>query len=642
MKKIKARLSLFLVFILFLTACTPSAQEESDLSFTPGTYETETDGYGGPIKVSTTFSENAIDSVEILSHGETDGIGTNAIDQLPEAIVKNQSLGLDTVTGATISSEAILAAVEKAVTEAGGNVEALKAASVEANEDAEPVNKETDVVVVGGGGAGLSAAVAAADNGAKVILVEKTGALGGNTIRAGGPYNAVDPDRQANVEPADKASMDKVKALTEKETKSPRHQELMDELKKDIEAYEAGAQDHLFDSLALHKLQTYDGGDYQGELDKIEKLVEESLDTSEWMASNGVEWTDSITTVAGGLWPRAHIPAGSAGGDYIKAGEARAKDLGVEILLNSPAEELIVEDGTVVGIKGTSNGAPMEIRSKFVILASGGFAANKEMRKEFVPELNDELPTTNSPAITGDGLKMAEAVDADLRGMGYIQSLPLGSPEDGGLNAWMGGPGVEYYYQVNKEGKRFMAEDGRRDVMTSALIAQTDSMSYVITAANNTLEIGDGITENIWGDNIEALVEEGKIFRADTIEELAEQIDIDPAVLAETHAKFNEAVANGNDEEFGRSLFGAPVDGAPYYASPRVPTVHHTMGGLGIDLEARVLNKEGNVIPGLLAAGEVTGGIHGSNRLGGNALVDIHVFGRTAGETAARLIEDAQ
>lgn len=635
MRKHAKLFSILLSFLLILTACTGGAGKTEGLSFKAGTYEIEIGAYGGPMKVATTFTENAIEKVEILSHNETEGIGSNAVDQLPQAIVDAQSTGIETVSGATVSSQAILKAVEKAAAEAGGDVKALQAPPSNDTKAAtgDPVTKETDVVVVGGGGAGLSAAIAAAKEGAKVILVEKTGALGGNTIRAGGPYNAVDPERQKNVDPADQASMEKALALTTKEAKSPRHQELMDELKKDIEAYEAGPKDHLFDSTALHKLQTYDGGDYVGKLEFIEKLVDQALPTSEWMAENGVQWTEDITTVPGGLWPRAHLPINSAGKDYIDAGEKTARDLGVEILLNSPAEELIVEDNVVVGIKGTSEKAPMEIRAKAVILATGGFSANKEMRKEYVPDLNEDLPTTNNPAITGDGIKMAQALDANLVGMEYIQSLPLGNPEDGGLNAWMGGSGVEYYYQVNKEGKRFMAEDGRRDVMTAALLAQEDSMSYVITGGNNTIEVGTEDGLNIWGDNVDELVEKGIIFKADTIEDLAKQIDIDPAVLKETNDTFNSYVEAGKDPEFNRTLFGKPIV-APFFASKRVPTVHHTMGGLEIDLNNHVLNKEGQIIKGLYAAGEVTGGIHGANRLGGNALVDIHVFGRSAGQQA--------
>ena len=235
---------------------------------------------------------------------------------------------------------------------------------------------------------------------------------------------------------------------------------------------------------------------------------------------------------------------------------------------------------------------------------------------------------------------MAEELGANLVGMEYIQSLPLGNPADGGLNAWMGGSGVEYYYQINKSGERFTAEDGRRDVMTAALLEQEDSMSYVITGGNNAVEVGTDDGLNIWGDNVDELIEKGIIFKADTIEELAEQLEIDPEVLKATHETFNSYTETGVDEDFGRTLFGEPVI-APFFASARVPTVHHTMGGLQINMQNEVLDSDGNPIKGLLAAGEVTGGIHGANRLGGNALVDIHVFGRAAGEQAAKLVEEA-
>lgn len=633
-------LGMMLAFLMVfsLIGCTSKDESDSSSLFKAGTYATEADGYAGKIKVETTFTDKEIAKIEIVDNSETAGIGTPAIEKIPSDILEFQSLGVDAISGATLTSNAIIEAVSKAVEEAGGDVEYLKKVPI-IKSKGEALIKETDVVVIGGGGAGLAAAVSAADNDAQVILVEKTAALGGNTVRAGGPYNAVDPVRQAKLQAADNASMERLRELVDVEAKNQRHAELMEELKNELEAYEKGPKDSLFDSLALHKLQTYAGGDYDGNIDFIEKLVDESLAVSQWMTENGVEWTDEITTVPGGLWPRAHLPVNAAGYDFIKASEDSAKELGVEILLNSPARELIVEDGVVVGIKGESNGQDMEIRAKVVIIATGGFASNVEMRKEYVPALTENLPTTNSPAIVGEGIKMAELVDANLLGMEYIQSLPLGNPKDGTLNGWIGGAGVEYYYQVNQEGKRFMAEDGRRDTMTNALLAQTNAMSYVISSGNNNVDINE-TGRNIWGDNVDSLVEEGIIFRGDTIEELAEQIGIDPQVLRETHDSFNEYVVAGKDDDFGRSLFGKEIDKAPFYASPRVPTVHHTMGGIEIDLETHVLDKKGERIPGLLAAGEVTGGIHGTNRLGGNALVDIHVFGKTAGERAAKIVNE--
>ena len=289
-------------------------------------------------------------------------------------------------------------------------------------------------------------------------------------------------------------------------------------IERDYE-YEASGSDSLFDSIALHVLQTYDGGDYVGKLEFIEKLVTESLPTAEWMESNGLVWQDSISTCPGGLWPRAHIPQNAAGADYINTNSKLAESLGVEIIYDCEGKELIVEDGRVVGVKAEKKDGTEVIlhANKGVVLATGGFSANKEMRQEYDPTLGENLGTTNSPAIVGDGIKMGEQVNANLIGMEHIQCLPLGNPDTGGLNGWMGGIGVEYYYQINKDGKRFMAEDGRRDDMTASLLAQEDSFSYVITDTNKESE---GSDINIWGDNIDQLVEDGIVFRADTIEEL--------------------------------------------------------------------------------------------------------------------------
>lgn len=624
---------------MFLAGCATDDDTASETgSFTAGSYEASAEGYGGTLTIETTFTDNEIEGIEILEMNETTGIGDAAIENLSSEVLDNQSLPIEVVSGATLSSEAFINALEDTVLQADGDLEALQGTSDGEDQEAEAVEMETEILVIGGGGAGLSAAVSAAQEGAEVILIEKTGALGGNTVRAGGPYNAVDPERQQAIQAADAASMEAAHALTEVDPQNDRHAELQEELRADLEAYEETDQSYLFDSLALHKLQTYDGGDYLGDLEFIETLVDDSLPTSEWMADNGVVWTDDISTVPGGLWPRAHLPENAAGADYIRSAQETAEELGVEIILNSPAEELIVEDGVVVGIKGTNDGAPLTIHAEAVIIATGGFAANIDMRQDYDSSLIESLPTTNTPAAMGDGITMSELVDAQLVGMEYIQSLPLGNPADGGLNAWVGGSGVEYYYQINQDGVRFMAEDGRRDTMTQALLEQEDAMSYVISSADNTIEINDD-GETIWGDNIDELVEEGVIFRADSIEELAEQLDIDPDVLQDTHDTFNSYVEAGDDADFNRTLFGDPLETPPFFASPRVPTVHHTMGGLRISLQSEVLNEDNEPVPGLYAAGEVTGGIHGANRLGGNALVDIHVFGRVAGETAAKAIK---
>ena len=630
MKKIFSAGFAILAAALILIGCGSNAKK---MSYTAGTYTATAQGMNGEVTASVTFDNSSIKKITIDKHQETVGISDAAIKQIPEQIIKMQSLAVDTVSGASVTSKAILSAVSSAVEQAGGDVDTLKMSKMQAKAG-KTVQKTADVIVVGGGGAGLSAAIAACQNNAKVILIEKTALLGGNTIRAGGPYNAVDPERQANVQPASEAAMKSLERLLKVSPKNDLHKKYQDQLQKELDAYKAQKPNHLFDCLALHILQTYDGGDYAGKIEFIEKMCSESLNAAEWLESNGLVWRDTIVTVPGGLWPRAHVPQNAAGSDYINTNKKLAEKMGVEIILNCKGESLIKKDGRITGVKAVqSNGTQVILNAKkAVVLASGGFAASKEMRKKYNSLLNENLGTTNNPANTGDGITMAEKVNANLIGMEYIQCLPLGNPETGGLNGWIGGIGVEYYYQVNKSGKRFMAEDGRRDVMTKALLEQPGSFSYVIADSHVTFKDG----KNLWGDDVEKLVADKKIFRADTIEDLAKQIGIDPAVLKQTNDAFNKAVEAGKDNEFGRSLFGQKMDKAPFYASPRMPTVHHTMGGIEINLDTQVLDKNGNVIPGLYAAGEVTGGIHGKNRLGGNALVDIHVFGRIAGTNAAK------
>ncbi len=438
-----------LIFALFLVGCGGNAKA----SYEAGTYTASAKGMNGDVNVSVTFSKSAIKKIEIGEHNETAGISDTPIKEIPAQILKTQSLAVDTVTGATFTSKAILSAVASAVEQAGGDVAALKAVKTEAKAG-KTVEKTADVVIIGGGGAGLSAAVSAAQNGAKVILIEKTASLGGNTIRAGGPYNAVDSARQAKVEPASDAAMKSIERLLKVEPENDLHKKYQNELKEELDAYKAQKPNNLFDCLALHILQTYDGGDYAGKIEFIEELCSESLPTAEWLESNGLVWQDKIVTCPGGLWRRAHIPQNAAGADYIKTNKALADKLDIEIILNCRGESLIQKDGRIVGVNALqSDGTPVVLTAdKAVVLACGGFAASKEMRKKYDPLLGENLGTTNNPANVGDGIKMAEKVNANLIGMPYIQCLPFGNPKTGGLNGWVGGIGVEYYYQVNKSG----------------------------------------------------------------------------------------------------------------------------------------------------------------------------------------------
>ncbi len=554
--------------------------------------------------VTVTFDADAITAIE-LEHEETPGIGEPVCEAMPDQIVELQGLGIDAVAGATLTSNAILDGVADCVEQAGGDVAALKAVKPEvvAAEDEELT---ADVVVIGAGGAGMAAAVTANQEGKSVIVIEKTGNMGGNTALAGGALNAVDDGS---------------------ETALARN-----------------------DSVDFHYEQTFNGGDKQGDPELVRTLVENAWDGVEWLKELGMEFQPGVFTVTGGMYERAHKPVEPEGSGFFKTYKAYMESHdGITMKYNTTADSFIVEDGAVVGVECTGQtGNKVTVKAtNGVVLATGGFGQNVEMREKYNaetklwPTLDDSIPSTNTPAITGDGILMAEAVGAELVQMGNIQLLPLGDPKTGSLSGNIE-HAVESRIFVNKDGNRFVNEGGRRDEMTLGLFDQTDATMYIVMDSD-TYPNGDEV--NNFNEKICDLVDAGRAYKADTLEELAEQIGVPAENLVKAVEEYNRHCQGGDlegqEDEFGRVLFtdtdkiNNGINNAPFYAAERVPTVHHTMGGVKINVNAEVIDTEGNVIPGLFAAGEVTGGIHGSNRLGGNALTDTVVFGRIAGKSAS-------
>lgn len=592
MKRSLAKRFVSVMFSLLLMMTLVGCQStSSDEMFKAGTYEATVAGHNGDLSVEVVVDANAIKEVTILSHKESPSISDAAIERIPLAIVDSQSLAVDTVSGATVTSKAIILAVTEALKLAGGDIDKLSVKSDKTAVKGETKEYTADVVIIGGGGAGLAAAVAAHENGATVIVVEKMSRLGGNTILSGGALNAVDPVRQE-------------------------------------------AQG-IEDSIEKHYTQTYEGGDKQGNPVLIQTLVENAYAGVQWLEAMGMKFNDQVFTVLGGMWPRAHKPSTPLGTGFISTYQAYIDaNEGIEVLLDTEALELVFTDGRASGVKAESlEGDVILNANNGVILATGGFSANNEMLEkynEMWPSLKD-IKTTNHPGATGDGLVMAEKVGASLIGLSNIQLLPMGDPVTGSLSGNIE-QGVENRIFVNKSGNRFVDEGARRDVMTKALFEQEDSWLWVVLDAKNypTPE-----KKNNFNETIEELIAQGRAFKGDTLEELAEAIGVDPANLVKSVEEFNAAVESGKPDAFGRTLFDTKIDTPPYYAGARVPTVHHTMGGVEINEYTQVLDTNGEIIPGLYAAGEVTGGIHGSNRLGGNALADVTVFGRIAGESAA-------
>lgn len=591
-KKVISLLLCILLAISIIGCQSQPAKSSGETLFEAGTYTASAAGHNGDITVEVTVDEYEIKEVKILEHSESPGISDPAIERIPSAIVDGQTLAVDSISGATITSDGIIAAVINALQQAGADIDALSVKNEGTNIVGETLEYTTDVVVIGGGGAGLAAAVSAHENGAKVIVAEKMPRLGGNTILAGSAFNAVDPERQK---------------------------------KQGIE-----------DSLDKHFTQTYEGGDKVGNTELIRTFVEGAYPTLEWLEGLGLEFEDEVFTVAGGMWPRAHRTIKPLGTGYISTYENYINEHqdDMKILLDTEITELIVKDNRVVGVKGKGlKGEVIIHANNGVIIASGGFGASRELRdkyNEHWPSLTN-LKSTNHPGATGDGLIMAEAVGANLVGLEHIQLLPLGDPETGSLSGNVN-KGVTSSIFVNKDGNRFVDEGARRDVMTRALMEQEDALMWIVLDSKS---YPTGDTLNNFGETIDELIEQGRAFKGETLEELAEKIGVDANNLAKALEEFNEAVEKGEPDAFGRTLFDKKIDTAPFYAGSRVPTVHHTMGGIEINTSAQVLDVNGKVIPGLYAAGEVTGGIHGSNRLGGNALADIAVFGRIAGESAA-------
>ncbi len=616
-----------------------------------GTYDATAAGKNGDITIHVTIDEDGKITEITSDNEETMGLGDVAIEQLAEQAIAKQAVPVDTVAGATVSSDAFIAALSEALDAAG-----FVAAEAEEETEAAPAEDEvidTEIVIVGGGGAGLAAAAAAAEAGAEVVVLEKMPLLGGNTRLGEGTYNMADPDMLESTGAKTTADLEaEVEEALAIETADPKLLSLLEAVEEDFTAWQEAGTDTLFDSTNWHALQTYTGGGSIGDLDLITTYATEAVPTYDWLVNDiGVEFkTDYIFMAIGGKWQRGHqidmVAASGKEGDnggsiYITRLQDKAESLGAQMITNADVQEILVDaDGRAVGaVAERTDGSTLTVNaSKAVILATGGFAANSELVYEYSDGAITTKLTSCAVSSTGDGIALAENAGADLTDIDQIQVHPLGDPiNDCGCVAefvgnWLG---AQYYMFVNLEGQRFVKEDGTRYEMSMAELEQTNGQMWLIVDSSQ-IEGDDTRTEQI-----ESLIESGHTFKGDTVEELAQKIGVDPAVLQATIDKYNEGMVNGEDE-FGKATSEESVIGvAPFYASLRTPTVHHTMGGVTINSDAQVIDTEGNVIAGLYAAGEVTGGIHGNNRLGGNAYPDIMGFGRIAGLNAAAEGEEA-
>lgn len=394
-------------------------------------------------------------------------------------------------------------------------------------------------------------------------------------------------------------------------------------------AYQANPTGY-FDSVELMELDTMIGGKGVNDPALVETLCSNSADAIDWLGEQGIT-LHSVSSFGGASVKRIHRPVDAEGktlsvGSYmIPLLEENCQKAGVQMMLNTTATEILTDDnGAAVGIKATgASGETITINAKAVVLTTGGFGANLDMVVEYKPELKGFM-TTNAPGILGQGIKMAQAIGADTVDMDQIQIHPTVEANTAALiTEGLRGDGAVL---INAEGKRFIDEVGTRDVVSAAEIAQTGSYSWLVV--DQAMVDASSV--------IQGYIKKGYTVTGETYEELGKAMGVDEAAFAETMNTWNGYVEAKNDPDFGRTSFANKLDTAPYYAIKVTAGVHHTMGGLKINTNTEVLNENGEVIPGLFAAGEVTGGVHGANRLGGNAVADFTVFGRIAGAAASK------
>lgn len=591
------KMVLALTLCLSLGACTQETSTETAISsvassLKDGTYTGTAHGHNSTIDVEVTVKDGALANVNVTGEEETNGIGDLAINMIVDKMNESKSTNVDTISSATISSLGIKNAVKNALEQAGADDTYF---SNEPQVSFEKANYEDsydyDVVIVGAGGAGLSAAIEAANAGASVALLEKTFAVGGNTLVSGGGLNA----------PGTKHQLDK----------------------------------GIEDSVEKFAEDTYNAGDKEADFELVQVMAENALDATNWLIDEiNVEFMpDRLQQFGGHSVPRALIPVGNHGDELILKLEDAAQEAGVDIYRNVKAEEIIMNDNRASGINADYDGQKITFNAnKGVILATGGFASNVEMREQYNPDYGSQFKTTARAISTGDGIKMAEAVGAQLVDMEFIQVYPTCNPLTG-IISYVANSRMDGGILLNKEGTRFVDEMGRRDVISHAILDQTDAVGYLVWG-QEVENIGH-MTE-VHAVEFQNWIDSDLLYVADTLEDAAEHFGLDAAKMKETIDAYNESIKDGLDEDFNKTSSLVSIAEGPFYIQKVVPSSHHTMGGVKINADAQVIDVNGNPIEGLYAAGEVVGDIHGTNRLGGNAITDCVVFGRIAGVNASK------
>ncbi len=569
---------LYLLTILlsfFVSSCSnDDTPIESHNVMADGTYEGIGEGRSGMIKIAITVENHAITSAKVLTQSESK-FAQESLQEMIDRILKAQTTqDVDVVTGATLTSTGVISAMTMAIDAAYGKKV----------QEPDYADTSCDVVVVGGGGAGLATAIQAVNDGASVIVLEKRNYLGGNTNSSTGGINA---------------------AVT-------RFQQAL----------------NIVDSKDLFYNDIMVGGHNLNDPVLVHTLVENAPTTLDWLAGLGADLTD-VGMMAGSSIARTHRPKGGTaiGPHLMKVLANNAHDMNIDIRTgNTVTDVLRADDGSTSGVTvKTESGKTYTIHAKAVVLATGGFGANLDMVKSYKKELAG-FSTVNHKGATGDAFAWVEKFDAQLYQMEQIQIHPTVDARNTLLitEAVRGNGAI----LVNRSGQRFANELSTRDVLSAAILAQDGASAFII--------FDTGVRQSL--SAIETYASQQLLTEGETVAELARKAGIDEKTLELSISKYNQYQQDQNDPDFGRKASEMPrsLSIAPYYCIEVKPAIHHTMGGIHINAECNALDKKGNPIPGLFAAGEVTGGVHGGNRLGGNGVADIVVFGKIAGSQAAR------
>lgn len=587
---------LILCLIVMVAACGNGSSKESQGNAQQEQGKTitsvgEGDGKHGAIKVEVTFDNNEITDIKVLEQKENEVLAEPVYKQLKENMISTNTAEVDAISGSSMTSHGFIDAVKDAVSKAGITLIAKKADSSNKSED--PAEQTYDIVVVGAGGAGFSAAIEAKKAGASVVLLEKMPTVGGNTLISGGEMNAANTWVQQKLG-----------------------------IKDDVE---------------LFIKDTLKGGDNVGDPEMVRAMAENATQAAEWLKDEiKVEFLpDHLFQFGGHSVKRALIPQGHTGAELITKLKKHLDGAGIPLKTDTKVEKLLTDSsGKVIGVEATgAKGSKLTFHAnKGVIIASGGFGSNVEMRKKYNPEYDEKYMTTDAPGSTGDGIVMAQDVGAALTNMDSIQTYPVCDPVTGVISL-VADSRFDGAILVNQSGKRFVEELERRDVISKAILAQEGKYAYQLW---NEDIANISKTHEVHKDEYDALVKEGMLYKADKLEDAAKFFNIDPAALKATIERVNGFAKEGDDKDFHHRAGLKDMSKGPYYIEKAVPSVHHTMGGVVINKTTQVLNEKGQPIPGLFAAGEVTGVIHGKNRLGGNAVADAITFGRIAGQQSVK------